>query len=134
MADLTITAANVIRGANAVITRGTAGAAITAGQIIYADASDAFQLADADAFTAGVTEVFMALNGAATGQPVTALKSGDVALGAILTAGSAYYLSGTAGGIMPAADLTVGDEVVQLGLASSTTTLKFRPTIPGVEL
>ena len=100
MADLTITAANVIRGANAVITRGTAGAAITAGQIIYADASDAFQLADADAFTAG----------------------------------SAYYLSGTAGGIMPAADLTVGDEVVQLGLASSTTTLKFRPTIPGVEL
>lgn len=135
MADLSITAANVIAAAGAITSVGVAGAAITAGDVVYRDASDdKYKLADADSLPAGVTKVYMALNGAADGQPITVLKSGDVALGALLTAGSRYYLSGTAGGIAPEADLASGDAVILLGLAKSTTTLAFAPQNPGVTL
>ena len=40
MADLTITAANVVPGAGARITNGTAGATVTAGQVVYLDPAD----------------------------------------------------------------------------------------------
>lgn len=134
MADLSITAANIIAASGAVTRYGTAGATITAGDIVYLDTTDnEYKLPDADAWT-DTANVYMALNGASDGQPLTVLQSGDVAMGSILTAGTAYYLSGTAGGIMPAADLTTGDEVVQVGIAKSATTLAFRPVLSGVEL
>lgn len=37
MADLTITAASVLAGSNATTRQGTAGATITAGQVVYFD-------------------------------------------------------------------------------------------------
>lgn len=40
MADLTITAANVTAGALATTVTGTAGATITAGQLVYLDTRD----------------------------------------------------------------------------------------------
>lgn len=136
MADLTITAANVIAGANSSAVAGIAGATITAGQIVYKDAADSkYKLADADALpVAGVTAVFMALNGAANNQPISVLKSGDVGLGAIMTAGTAYYLSPVAGGIAPLADVLSGDDVILLGIASTTSNLVFKPLIPDVTL
>lgn len=136
MADLSITAANVIASSNALTKRGAAGATITAGQIVYLDpADDQYKLADADNLpAAGVTEVFMALNGASDSQPLAVLRSGNVAMGAILTAGTAYYLSPTAGGIAPLADILTGDDVILLGLASTTSNLAFNPAIPDVTL
>lgn len=134
MADLTITAANVVKGSNAITANGTAGAAITAGQVVYLDAaSGKWKLADND-LTAAKNPGGIALNGASDGQPLSVLTSGDVTIGAALTAGTAYYLSATAGGICPVADLVTGDNVAQIGIAKSTSVLAVKIIVPGVTL
>src|SRR5688572_11203202 len=101
MADLSITAANVVAAAGATIEHGTAGATITAGQVVYRDDADKkYKLADNDSATAAARDPRgIALHGASNGQPLAIARSGDVTIGAALTAGLAYYLSGTPGGI-----------------------------------
>jgi hypothetical protein len=125
MADLTITAANVIAGAGARTVNGTAGATITAGQAVYLDSADSeYKLADCDSATAAVrSPVGIALNGAADGQPLRVLTKGPVTIGATMTAGTTYYLSQNAGGICPIGDLGSGDYRTILGIATSTTVL-----------
>lgn len=135
MADLSITAASVVAGANAQIARGTAGATITAGQPVYKDANEKFQLADCNSATAAARVAYgIALNGASDGQPLAVIKEGDLTLGAVLTAGVAYYLSATAGGICPVADLVSGDYPCLLGMAKSASVLSVRIEAPGVAL
>jgi len=136
MADLTITAANVVRGSNAKIETGTFGATITAGQAVYRDAADGeYKLSDTDSVTAAVRGVRgIALNSGSDGQPGTIIRSGDLTIGATLTAGVAYYLSGTPGGICPVADVAAGDYPVVIGIASSTTVLKVDIVESGVVL
>jgi hypothetical protein len=133
VADLTITAASVIAGSGT-IERGTAGATITAGQVVYKSAGK-YQLADNDSATAAAKSPRgIALNGGSDGQPMSIMTSGSITIGATLTAGTAYYLSSTAGGICPLADVISGDNVVLLGVASSTTVLKLNITDSGVTL
>lgn len=136
MADLSITAGSVVAAAGAVKQTGTAGATITAGQIVHLDPADnKYKLADADAAGIGnITRVFIALNGASDNQPLTVLAGGNVTMNAVLTAGTAYYLSPTAGGIAPLADILSGDNVILLGVARSTTVLTFAPIVSGVTL
>lgn len=136
MADLSITASAVVPGTNATVEHGTAGATITAGQVVYRDVSDGkYKLADSDSATAAVrVPRGVALNGGADGQPLAIARSGDVTVNAVLTAGTAYYLSATAGGIAPLADLTTGDDVVLLGLAKSTTVLALDIQVSGATL
>lgn len=131
MADITVTAANVLKGANGKTRTGTAGATITAGQALYEDSADSFKLklADADLSAAGSNCVGIALHGAANGQPLTYVFEDDdftpgatlsLALGAGATAG-VYVLSATAGGIAPADDLAATHYPVVLFVAKSTT-------------
>lgn len=125
MAALTITAANVQRSTGATIELGTAGATITAGQPVYLDTADnKLKLADADGATALIRSVYgIALHASLDGQPLTVQKLGDLAFGAILTAGEIYVLGDAPGGIMPKADLGAGDRVFVLGIAKSTTVM-----------
>lgn len=127
MADLTITAANVIKGTGASTKTGVAGATITAGQTVYMDASDSnkIKLADANASSATAACIGIALHAALAGQPITYQDSGIIALGSILTAGAVYVLSATAGGIAPVADLTTGWRSSVLGIAKSTGNLEL---------
>lgn len=136
MADLTITAANVLSGSGARILQGKAGAAITAGQTVYQDPADQrFKLADCDNASADVRAVTgIALNGAANGQPLAVQYEGEIALGAVLTAGVTYYLSPTAGGIAPIGDLSSGDFPTVLGVAESTSVLRMGILAAGVAL
>lgn len=136
MADISITAANVLPGSNARTENGTFGATVTQGQVVYKDASDGkYKLADNDSATAAVrAPVGIALNAGANGQPATIQKSGDITIGGTLTAGTVYVLSSTAGGIAPQADLASGDDVVILGVAKSTTVLALDIQISGVTL
>ncbi|MEQ9634807.1 MAG: hypothetical protein RLW68_01850 [Devosia marina] len=136
MADISITAANVVKGSNAVVEPGTAGATITAGQVVYKDAADGkYKLADADSATAAAKAPRgIALNGASDGQPLSIIRSGDVTIGATVTAGTAYYLSPTPGGIAPVADVLSGDDVVLIGLAKSASVLAVDIQITGVTL
>jgi hypothetical protein len=136
MADLTITPANVVASATAVTRNGKSGATIAAGQIVYLDPADAkYKLLDADSLpSGGASAAFMALNGASNNQPITVLQSGDVTIGAVMTAGTTYCAADTAGAVAPQADLTTGDSVIVLGVAKSTSVLAFRPIISGVTL
>ena len=135
MTDLSITVANVVAGSDAVINRGgQAGEAITQGQTVYLDASTKKYLkADCNSAIAAARQAGgIALNGASLNQPLAVLKSGPITIGATLVAGNPYYLSSTAGGIKPAADLATGDDICLLGLASSTTVLNVDIQFPGV--
>lgn len=134
MADISITAANVLPGANARTEHGTFGATITQGQAVYRDSSDGkYKLADTDSATAEVkVPRGIALNAGSNGQPATIQISGDITIGATLTAGTAYYLSPVAGGIAPLADVAIGDDYTLLGLAKSTTVLALDIQVSGV--
>lgn len=123
MADLVVTASQVLPGAGARFADGTAGAAITAGQACYNSTSDTMLLADADAGTPAAANVRgIALNGAAIGQPVRIQTEGVITLGAgaAPVKGTIYVLSGTAGGICPALDLAAADRVTIIGVGGTT--------------
>lgn len=135
MADLTITAANVVAGANAVKESALAGETITAGKAVYkSPTTKKWMLADSDSATAAAkTAGGIALNGASLNQPLAVIKSGDLDMGgAILTAGATYFLSNTAGGICPDADVGAGENVCQLGVAKTTSVLSVKIFAPGV--
>lgn len=136
MADLTITAANVVAGADSARESGTAGETIAAGKAVYFDSTvKKWKLADSNSGTAEVRKATaIALNGASLNQPVTVHKSGDITIGATLTAGTAYYLSDTPGGICPFADVGAGEYVCLLGLAKSTSVLAVNIQYPNVSL
>lgn len=132
MADLTITAASVVANSG---TResGTAGATVTAGQMVVLNTSNQYVLADADHATAALrVPRGVALHAALTGQPLTILREGSITIGATLTAGTDYWLSGTAGGICPRADVSTGERAVLLGIATSTTVLSLKIHDSGV--
>lgn len=136
MADLTITANNVAAGSGAQTVTGTAGASITAGQVVYLDSADGkYKLADCDSATAGVrVPAGIALHASANNQPLTIIRSGPVTIGATLTAGVAYYLSQNPGGICPVADLSAGNYPTIMGMASSTSVLNVKIITAGVAL
>ena len=134
MTDLAVTATNVAKGADALIENGTAGVAVTAGQAVYLDSTTGkFLLSDNNG--TGTRDVRgIALHAAASGQPLAIQRDGDLNLGATLTAGVDYWLSGTPGGICPRADVTTGMDPILIGIAKSTTVLTLAITDVGVTL
>lgn len=138
MADLSVTAANCVPGSNANIVHGTAGETIAAGKAVYKSSSTGkWMLADANAASAeargsDVNNVGVAICTSSLNQAISVVTSGDVTLGATMTAGLAYFLSDTPGGVCLPADIGAGEYVVQLGLASSTTVLALKPVYTGV--
>lgn len=127
MADLTITAANVVNSSGGGIYQGTAGASVTAGQTIYLDSSTStLKLADANSTAATADVKGIALHAALTGQPLAIQTDGVITLGSVLTTGLIYVNSATAGGIAPSADLTSTWRTSILGVALSASTLQLR--------
>lgn len=129
MADISVTANNVapITGSTQ-IEYGIAGATITAGQSVYLDAStQTFKLADANASAATAALKGIALNGAASGQPLAVATGGTLNPGFAGTVGQVVVLSATAGGLAPVGDLTTGwyTTIVGVVTAASVLTLKI---------
>lgn len=133
MADLTITAANVSPGAGATLDTGTAGATITAGQVLYKDTTDSnkLKLADQDAQATALV-AGISLHGAASGQPLDYIKSGTLNLVGGVTIGRIYAVSSTAGGIGSATDVTTGKWVTTLGIGTATSALSVKVHVGGV--
>lgn len=124
MADLSITAANVSASSTGSTTvQGTAGETITAGQVVYLQASSGkYMLADVDD-SEKYKAAGIALNGASDTQPIdVCTASSDLDIGATLTVGTIYVLSAD-GAISPSADLTTGDYTVIVGVATATDSL-----------
>lgn len=136
MADISITATAVVAGTNARTKHGTIGETITAGQAVYLDtATNKWMKADNNSATAAARQAGgIALNGGAVNQPITVQYGGDLTVNAVLTAGVAVYLSDTAGGICPVADVGSGEYVCQIGIAKSTTVLTIDIQFPNVAL
>lgn len=127
MADISVTAANVLVGTGASTAYGTAGETITAGQTVYIDTADGNKIkkGDCDSGTVVVrTLAGVALNGGATGQPIKYITAGPYTVGGTVVAGRVYVLSDTAGGIMPESDLEAGDYLSILGWGKSTTEIQ----------
>jgi hypothetical protein len=136
MADLVITAANVVKGTGATTETLIAGATITAGQAVYKDAADSNKAKLYDADGAAALRVFygVALNGAAANQPVVVQTAGNITIGATTAVGVAYYGSDTPGGICPFADLEAGDYPTIIGIGISATQIKIQPIAAGVTI
>jgi hypothetical protein len=135
MPDLVLVPAEILPGAGATFTYGTAGVAITAGQVCYLDGTTrALTLADANGSVATAAVKGIAMHGATTGQPLTLQRGGDVTLGAgaALTVGGLYVLSSNPGMIAPAGDLAAGHFTTLLGVAVSATALRLQMLPSGV--
>jgi hypothetical protein len=128
--DLSITAANVkATSSSAKITRGQLGETVTQGQALYRKESDGkYYKADADAGTdEPASASAIAITPGATSEYAYVLTEGPITIGATLTVGEIYVLSGAAGGICPESDLATADRVTFLGVATSATVLNFKP-------
>ena len=126
MADLIITAADVLTTTSTRTYTGVAGATVTAGQPVYSDATDSgkYKPADADA-DASSRAIGIAVHGASNGQPLTVAQYGNLTISAVMTAGEVYAVSATAGGIAPVGDLVTGNYVTVLGVATTTSNLQL---------
>ena len=133
MADIIVTAANVVAGSNAEKVTGTAGASITAGEPVYKDPSDG-KLKPADNTTeAKAAALGIALHAAEDDQPLTYQKSGDINPGATVAVGEVYCVSGTAGGIAPVADVTTGDYLTILGYGTTANNIRLDINATGIQ-
>lgn len=124
MADLPITAANVVAGANSTTTNGFAGGTITAGQAVYLSAATNKYL-PAQANNVNTSTVSgISLNNASANQPLQVLTGGNLICGGTPVVGGTYNLGAdNAGAIAPVADITTGSYVVFLGIATSNTNI-----------
>lgn len=133
MTDIAITAANVVPGANARLLDGTAGETIAAGKTCYKNSSDLWMLADSDSATAGAKDgTAISVNSASLNQPIKLQKGGALTIGGTVTAGDPYFISSTAGGICPYGDLSSGEKVVQVGVATSAAIIEVEFINTGV--
>lgn len=136
MADIAITAANVLKTSTTKTKDGVAGVAILAGQYIVRDpVTRRMILGDGDVLVTDVEYSGVALNTAAIGQPVEYAWGGDLTVGAVLTGpGRIYILSSTPGALAPVADLAVGDFTLVVGIAKSTSIITLNPQTAGVAI
>ena len=102
---------------------GTAGEAISSTNWLYQDASRTYFKAKADNATTAVL-AGIAMNNAISGGVVLVNKTAPITTDAVLTKDVVYVLSaGTAGKVMPQADLATGNIISIAGVASATTGL-----------
>jgi hypothetical protein len=136
MADITITAANVAASSTAVIKKEyNFGATVTAGQIVYLDTANKWQLGDSNAAVTGNEQTATrgyALNGGANNQPAAVVvEDSDFTLGGTLTNGSAVYESVNAGASTHDVP-TTGAYPVYMGQAKSASKMVLKPNASGV--
>lgn len=130
MADLVQTAANVgVNDLSTVIAPVQVGEAVTQGQPGYLNTTDGkYYACDATSGTGSAAEAEAAgiflTPAALDGVAAFAFTPGNVDLGAVLTVGETYVLSGlTAKAIGPLSDIGSGDWVTILGVATAADNL-----------
>lgn len=133
MANLSITAANVVPDEGFVFVDGISGQTLTAGMVVYLKASDGkFWEANCETSLATAAAVGIVLNGASAGQYVRVMTAGTVTIGATVAVGTLYILSVT-GLICPYTDLATADWVTSLGIATTAAKLALRIHVSGVQ-
>lgn len=133
MADISVTAASVVPGSDAIYVDGTAGETITAGMTCYKSTSDSkWYKADNNDTAAKAVVGGISLNGASLNQPIRIQTGGTITIGATVAVGTIYVQSTTAGGIAPSADLATGNYVTILGVATTAAIIKLGLNVSGI--
>ena len=133
MADLVITAANVVPDDDAIVVDGAlCGATITAGDSVYVDEADSnkIKLCDGNDAASSVC-AGVALCGSSDGQPISYCTIGRVIIGAAVAVGIAYYVTDNAGGIGTWAEVQVASYATLVGIGVSTTKIEIAPLVTG---
>jgi hypothetical protein len=134
MSDPVVVSASVLASSNADIRRGTAGAAITAGQTLYKDTADGLmKLYDANGAAPLNVYAGIALHSSAIGQPIAFVYSDpSFTPGFTVAAGATLIGSATPGGIAPVADAAATWFVTILGIGIGSNKIKLSPVVSGV--
>ena len=128
MADMSQTPANVKSGSGAITDLVKAGEAITQGQPVYLSITDGkYYQADAND-SAKYNATAVALTPATTNEYFLIQTAGQMVLGATLTTGSIYVVSGNVGAIAPVADIasTWYPCIVGISITTSIVILVFK--------
>lgn len=123
MANLSITATNVVWSSGSSPVLCLIGETITAGQCVYIKSSDSrLWLAQCDGTSAEATAVGIALVGGSAGQMGLYAPTGaTINIGATTAKTTTYLVSATAGAVAPQADITTtGHYHSRLGYATAT--------------
>lgn len=131
---MSITPGNVALAAGTTATRKnvTWGETVTQGQSVYLKSYGKWWKADANATeSAGSAGLGVALTKGSADDPGIVVTGGSMNLGATLTAGQPYFVSSTAGGICPAADLSSTEYTSYLGSATSSSVINLGPHASG---
>jgi len=140
MADISITAANVLKGSSASVMDGTSGDTITAGHAVYVNTNDSNKIyrADADGTSPSASPAGIALHAALAGQPIRYVTEDPAfTFGGTVAIGDTIFLSDTPGGLtlagaqLASPELESGDTIVVMGVAVTTTTVNLRIVIGG---
>jgi len=123
MADISVTAANVIPGSLARYKDVVWGGTVTQGMPVYVAADGMYEACDCTAISTN-KGVGIALTGGGDGQKGIIQISGNINLGATLAVGETYVCS-ESGLICPEADIASTEFVCILGIADTTSNLKM---------
>ena len=133
MAELTITAANVLEGAGAVVeTTCTFGETITIGMPVYKHVTTGKLMKAVSTSAAAALVYGITLNGGSLDQPAAVIRAGTYVVGATLSIGEVYVLAETAGKIQTAAETLQGEFVTVLGIATTAANLLLGITASGI--
>lgn len=132
-ADYSVTTSSVVASEEAVIRRKAAGAAITVGQAVHVKADGTLGLYDANGTAPANVFAGIALNSAATGQPVLYAESDPEFTPGFTVAANAIVIgSATAGGLCPATDLATGHYLTIVGVGIGSNKIDLNPIKSGV--
>lgn len=137
MANVSVVAASVKLLNEVQPQLGTAGEALTQGQLAYQLSTDGrWYKADAIGTNARFSVARLVLTPASTGEPVLlAVPGSEVGLGATLTVGEPLFLSATAAGgnLCPLGDLVSTNYVIFCGVCKTAGNFAFNPTVIAVK-
>ncbi|MBP99015.1 hypothetical protein CMK18_23945 [Candidatus Poribacteria bacterium] len=128
MSDISITPANFgVASSTCKTVTVQAGEAITRGMPIYLDGTNSNKAMKALNTSVAGTAVYgiAASTSSADNDYIQVVTTGTITTGASMTVGQAYYLSTTAGGVCPFADLNTNDYINLLYRAVTATTAKL---------
>lgn len=128
MADISVTATNVLQGVGATVVQGVAGAALTRGLVCYIDVTTGTWKKAGAASTAAVAGsggLSICLEDVATGQSGLFQTGGSINPGGTVVVGGIYVVSATAGNIAQLLDAQTitGQFRTLVGVATTATNL-----------
>lgn len=121
-----------LKGTSATVTTVTYGAAVTSGDILYRNSADGKYYQAQSSSAAAAAAVAIAVKSAGTDELGLIISAGEYDFGATLVVGQVYCVGNAAGSLVPYSDLTTGDYVTIVGVATGADELSISWCVSGV--